>query len=130
MVTVHVQPHPVFTLDGLDVRVTVPVTFPEAALGAEVEVPTPDGGTVRLRVPAGTPSGRTLRVKGRGARPQQTGKQPGDLLVTVQVAVPQRVDAAARSAVEAFAEATAGEDPRADLLARARGEAAGAGDVR
>ena len=130
VVTVHVQPHPVFTLDGLDVRVTVPVTFPEAALGAQVEVPTPDGGTVRLRVPAGTPSGRTLRVKGRGARPQQTGKQPGDLLVTVQVAVPQRVDAAARSAVEAFAEATAGEDPRADLLARARGEAAGAGDVR
>jgi molecular chaperone DnaJ len=121
VVTVHVQPHPVFTLDGPDVRVTVPVTFPEAALGAQVEVPTPDGGTVRLRVPAGTPSGRTLRVKGRGVQ----GKQTGDLLVTVQVAVPQRVDGDARAAVEAFAEATTGEDPRADLLARARG----AGDV-
>ena len=74
----------------------MPVTFPEAVLGADVQVPTPDGGTVRLRVPAGTPSGRTLRVKGRGAQPHQPGKQPGDLLVTVQVAVPQRVDADAR----------------------------------
>jgi molecular chaperone DnaJ len=130
VVTVHVQPHPVFSLDGLDVRVTVPVTFPEAVLGADVQVPTPDGGTVRLRVPAGTPSGRTLRVKGRGAQPHQPGKKPGDLLVTVQIAVPQRVDSDARAAVEAFAAATEGEDPRADLLARSRGETTGVGDVR
>ena len=126
MVTVHVQPHPVFTIDGADVRVTLPVTFAEAALGAEVEAPTPDGGTVRLRVPAGTPSGRTLRVKGRGVR----GRQTGDLLVTVQVAVPQRLDGDARAAVEAFAKATNGENPRADLLARVRRETAGAGDGR
>jgi molecular chaperone DnaJ len=126
VVTVHVQPHPVFGIDGHDVRVTLPVTFPEAALGAEVEVPTPDGGTVRLRVPAGTPSGRTLRVKGRGVR----GRQTGDLLVTVQVAVPQRLDSDARAAVEAFAAATTGEDPRAELLARVRRETAGAGDDR
>src|SRR3954462_429214 len=80
VVTVHVEPHPVFTIDGRDVRVTVPVTFPEAALGADIEVPTADGSTVRVRVPPGTPSGRTLRVKGRGVQ----AKQPGDLLVTVQ----------------------------------------------
>ena len=126
VVTVHVQPHPVFTIDRGDVRVTVPVTFPEAALGAEIEAPTPGGGTVRLRVPPGTPSGRTLRVKGRGVR----GRQPGDLLVTVQVIVPQRLDGDARAAVEAFAAATSGEDPRADLLARVRRETTGAGDGR
>jgi molecular chaperone DnaJ len=126
VVAVHVQPHPVFTIDGNDVRVTVPVTFPEAALGAQVEVPTPDGGTVRVRVPAGTPSGRTLRVKGRGVH----GRQTGDLLVTVQVAVPQRLDGDARDAVQAFAKATSGENPRADLMARVQGEHAGAGDGR
>jgi len=126
VVAVHVQPHPVFTIDGHDVRVTLPVTFPEAALGAEVEVPTPDGGTVRLRVPAGTPSGRTLRVKGRGV----AGRQTGDLLVTVQVAVPQRLDGDARAAVEAFGAATAGENPRADLMARVQRDHAGAGDGR
>jgi molecular chaperone DnaJ len=126
VVTVHVEPHPVFTIDGPDVRVTVPVSFPEAALGADIEVPTTDGSTVRVRVPAGTPSGRTLRVKGRGVQ----GKQPGDLLVTVQVAVPQRVDGEARKAVDAFAAATAGENPRADLMARAGRAAPGAGDGR
>jgi molecular chaperone DnaJ len=126
-VVVHVEPHPVFTLDGPDLRVTVPVTFGEAALGAQITVPTLDGGTVRLKVPAGTPSGRTLRAKGRGVT---TSKGTGDLLVTVQVAVPQRLDGAARAAVEQFIAATSGEDPRADLLARARRDPAGAGDGR
>jgi molecular chaperone DnaJ len=126
VVTVRVQPHPVFTLDGDDVRLTLPVTFPEAALGGQVDVPAPDGTVVRLKVPAGTPSGRTLRVKGRGVQ----GKRTGDLLVTVQVVVPQRLDGDARAAVEAFAAATAGEDPRADLLARVQRETAGAGDGR
>ncbi|HVN12806.1 MAG TPA: DnaJ C-terminal domain-containing protein [Kineosporiaceae bacterium] len=127
VVTVHVTAHPVFSIDGADVRVTVPVTFPEAALGAEIDVPTTDGATVRVRVPAGTPSGRTLRVKGRGVKGRQ---KTGDLLVAIQVAVPQRVDGDARRAVEAFAEATRGENPRADLLARARHDVAGAGDGR
>lgn len=115
VIAVHVEPHPVFGLDGRDLRITVPVTFAEAALGAEVDVPTLDGGTVRVKVPAGTPSGRTLRVRERGVRtPQGTG----DLLVTVQVAVPQRLSDKARRAVEAFDEATPG-DVRADLRARA-----------
>src|SRR5690606_31174484 len=116
VVTVHVEPHPVFTMDGLNLKVTVPVTFAEAALGATIDVPTLSGETVRLKVPAGTPSGRTLRVKGRGV---VTPKETGDLLVTVQVAVPTHLPADARKAVEAFAAATEGEDPRADLKARA-----------
>ncbi|MCM3660371.1 DnaJ domain-containing protein [Georgenia satyanarayanai] len=116
VVTVHVEPHPVFTMDGLNLKVTVPVTFAEAALGATIDVPTLSGETVRLKVPAATPSGRTLRVKGRGI---DTPKGTGDLLVTVQVAVPTHLPADARKAVEAFAAATSGEDPRADLRARA-----------
>ena len=116
VITVDVAPHPVFDRNGNDLRVTVPVTFPEAALGAEIGVPTLDGPPVRVKVPAGTPSGRTLRVRGRGVR---TAKGTGDLLVTVQVAVPQRLDEAARTAVEAFRDATADVDPRAELMVRA-----------
>ncbi|KGM13180.1 DnaJ C-terminal domain-containing protein [Cellulomonas bogoriensis] len=116
VITVTVEPHPVFTLDGNDLRVTVPVTFPEAVLGAQVDVPTLDGATVRVKVPAGTPSGRTLRVRGRGV---PAAKGPGDLLVTVQVVVPQRLSDDARAAVETFAQATDGVDVRADLRARA-----------
>lgn len=127
VVAVHVELDPVFSVDGVDLRVTVPVTFPEAVLGAQIEAPTFDGSTVRLRVPAGTPSGRTLRVKGRGVK---TAKRTGDLLVTIQVAVPQRVDGQAREALEAFAAHTRGEDPRAELLARARRDPAGARDGR
>jgi molecular chaperone DnaJ len=126
-VTVHVEPHSVFTLDGPDLKVTVPVTFPEATLGTQIDVPTLDGSTLRMKVPAGTPSGRTLRAKGRGIK---TAKGVGDLLVTLQVVVPQRLDAAAKAAVESFAAATSGEDPRAELLARARRDTAGAGDGR
>jgi molecular chaperone DnaJ len=77
-------------------------------------VPTLDGSTVKVKVPEGTPSGRTLRVKGRGV----AGK--GDLLVTVQVVVPQRLSGAAREAVQAFGIATSGDDPRSDLMRQAR----------
>ncbi len=117
VVTVHVKPHPVFSLDGLNLKVTVPVAFDEAALGASIDVPTLDGSTVRVKVPEGTPSGRTLRVKGRGV---VGPKSTGDLLVTVQVVVPQRLSSAAREAVQAFGIATSGEDPRADLMSKAR----------
>jgi molecular chaperone DnaJ len=117
IVTVKVLPHPVFSLDGNDLRVTVPVTFAEAALGTTLEVPTLDGGTVRLKVPEGTPSGRVLRARGKGIT---TSKGTGDLLVTLQVVVPQRLNGAARDAVEAFAQATAGDNPRTELAARAR----------
>jgi molecular chaperone DnaJ len=116
VITVTVSPHPVFTRSGDDLRITVPVSFPEAALGAEIAVPTLDGGSVRLRVPAGTPSGRTLRVKGRGVK---TSKGQGDLLVTVQIVAPKRLDDDAKKAVEAFRDATADWDPREGLLERA-----------
>lgn len=117
VIAVQVSPHPVFTRSGDDLRLMLPVTFPEAALGADVDVPVLDGGTVRLKVPAGTPSGRTLRVRGRGVT---TTKGTGDLLVTVQIVVPQRLDDDAHRAVEDFRSATTDADPRADLLERAR----------
>lgn len=117
VVQVAVRPHPVFTRDGLNLRVTVPVTFTEAALGATIEVPTLGGEPVRLRVAPGTPSGRVLRVKGRGV---QTAKGTGDLLAEVQVVVPSHLDGAAREALERFHEVEPKENPRADLMAKAR----------
>jgi molecular chaperone DnaJ len=117
MVTVSVKPHDFYTRDGDNLRIHVPVTFPEAALGADIEVPTIDGEKVRVRVPAGTPSGRTLRVKGRGVK---HATATGDLLVTIDVAVPKKLSKEAEEAVKAFAAATAGEDVRTGLAAKAR----------
>ena len=117
-VRVHVTPHPVFGRSGHNLTVTVPITIPEAALGAEIKVPSHRGTPVSVRIPAGTPNGRTFRVRGKGARrPDGT---IGDLLVTVAIQVPQNLNSAARDALESFREATAGEDPREDLLRRAR----------
>ncbi len=116
VIAVTVEPHPVFSLSGKDLRVTLPVTFAEAALGAQVEVPTLDGAIVRVKVPEGTPSGRTLRVRGKGVH---TPSGDGDLLVTVQVAVPQRLSDEAKAAVKAFSEATGEADVRAELRERA-----------
>ncbi|HEU0104441.1 MAG TPA: molecular chaperone DnaJ [Mycobacteriales bacterium] len=112
LVLVHVGTHPLFGRKGDAVTMTVPVTFPEAALGAEVKVPTPDGAAVTLRLPPGTASGRTFRVRGRGV-PKKSGA--GDLLVTVEVAVPARLPQAAADALRAYAEALP-DDPRADLF--------------
>jgi molecular chaperone DnaJ len=119
-VVVHVRPHPVFGRRDDHLTLTVPVTFPEAALGAEVKVPTLGGAPVTLRVPAGTANGRIFRVRGRGV-PRKDGTK-GDLLVTVNVEVPQRVDGKAREALEKFREATVGEDPRSALLEMAKTE--------
>ena len=118
VLTVTVRKHPVFERDGLNLRVTVPVTFAEAALGATIEVPTLGGDPVKLRVAPGTPSGRVLRVKGRGV---QTAKGTGDLLAVVQIAVPSHLSAEAKEALEAFAEKLPDENPREDILAKARG---------
>lgn len=116
---VSVRPHPVFGRDGNHLTVDLPVTFPEAALGATVQVPTLDGTPVRVKIPEGTPSGRVLRVKGRGIKAKSG---TGDLLVKVQVAVPQRLSRRAREAVETLQSETAGTDPRAELFARAASE--------
>ena len=118
VVTVSVRPHPVFTREGLNLRVVVPVTFTEAVLGATIEVPTLGGDPVKLRVAPGTPSGRVLRVKGRGVKTQ---KGTGDLLAELQVAVPSHLEGAAREALERYHAVEPDENPRADLLAKARG---------
>jgi molecular chaperone DnaJ len=118
ILTVTVEPHPLFGREADNLTVTVPVTFAEAALGAQIAVPTFDGTSVTLKLPAGTPSGRTLRVRGKGVRRKEGSF--GDLLVTVMVAVPQKLDGPARAAVEAYAAATSGEDPRVGLMAQAR----------
>jgi molecular chaperone DnaJ len=112
-VVVHVRPHELFGRKGANLTLTVPVTFPEAALGAKIKVPTLNGAPVTLKLPEGTQNGRVLRVRGKGAT-RKDGTR-GDLLVTVQVAVPGRLDPAAREALNAYAAATAGDDPRAGL---------------
>jgi molecular chaperone DnaJ len=116
IMTVTVKPHPVFTRDGNNLRVTVPVTFAEAVLGATIQVPTLGGEPVKLKVAPGTPNGRVLRVKGRGV---VTAKAEGDLLATVDIAVPSHVSDKAKKALEEFDGLLPEEDPRADLLSRA-----------
>jgi molecular chaperone DnaJ len=117
VLTVSVRKHPVFERDGLNLRVNVPVTFVEATLGATIEVPTLGGAPVKLKVAPGTPSGRVLRVKGRGV---ESSKGKGDLLAVVQVAVPSHLTAEQREALEQFHQVEPQENPRTELLAKAR----------
>jgi molecular chaperone DnaJ len=117
VLTVTVRKHPVFERDGLNLRVVVPITFVEATLGATIEVPTLGEAPVKLKVAPGTPNGRVLRVKGRGVT---TEKGSGDLLATVEVAVPNHVSAEAQKHLEDFAEAMPKENPRVDLIEKAR----------
>lgn len=112
LLTVHVAKHPVFSMDGHHLKARLPVSFDEAVLGAVVEVPTLDGDKVKVKVPAGTSSGTVLRVKGRGLR---TKDGQGDLLATVEVAVPKKLSKAAKEALQTFALETASEEPRAAL---------------
>jgi molecular chaperone DnaJ len=111
-VRVHVTPHSVFGRSGDDLTVTVPVTFPELALGTTLTVPTLDS-KVNVKVHPGTASGRILRVRGKGIE-RKDGRK-GDLLVTLQVAVPSKLDGKAEEALKAYVEATADHDPRAEL---------------
>lgn len=117
ILTVAVRKHPVFEREGNNLRLKLPITFSEAALGATVEVPTLGGELVKLKVQPGTPSGRVLRVKGRGVK---TAKATGDLLAELQVVVPSHLSAEAKEALEAFRATEPNENPREDLLARAR----------
>jgi molecular chaperone DnaJ len=113
-VRVHVQPHEVFGRRGDHLTISVPVTFAEAALGTKLTVPVLDGDPVTLRVPAGTENGRTFRVRGKGA-PHPTGGH-GDLLVTLEIAVPRKLSRTQRKLLEDFA-ATDDSDVRAHLRA-------------
>ena len=116
LVTVIVKPHPVFVRDGINLRVTVPVTFVEASIGATIQVPTLGGEPVKLKVAPGTPNGRVLRVKGKGV---ESTKGTGDLLATVEIAVPSHLSDKAKKKLEEFNELIPQEDPREDLLLRA-----------
>lgn len=114
LVVVKVRPHRLFQRKGDNLTIDVPVTFDEAALGAEIKVPTLGGTPVTVRIPPGTPSGRAFRVRGRGSARRDGTK--GDLLVTVQVQVPPTLSNAQQQALEAYQAAGNGADPRAGLF--------------
>ncbi len=105
-VKVRVKDHPLFGRAGKDLILDLPITFAEAALGADIAVPTLDGGTVKMRIPAGTASGKTFRLRGKGGG--------GDLLVTATIVVPDDLSAEQRAAVEAY-DAASTDSPRAHL---------------
>ena len=110
LITTKIEPHPYFTRDGADVLVDVPVTVAEAALGASVVVPAPDGTKVRVKIPAGTQTGAKLTVRGKGA-PRVKGSGAGDLVIKVDVRVPKTMNEGQRKAMEEFLAATS-EDVR------------------
>ena len=114
-VRVEVEASQLYERRGADLVLEVPVTYPEAALGSTVEIPTPDG-PVALKVPAGTESGKLLRVKGRGA-PKLRGGGKGDLLARVRVTVPGKLNKAEKEALEAF-QKVARERPREGVFGR------------
>jgi molecular chaperone DnaJ len=113
-VTVRVTQHRVFGRKGDNLTIDVPVSFDEAALGADIKIPTLTGGPVTLKIPAGTPNGRTFRVRGKGAR--KSDGTTGDMLATVEVQVPAVLDPEARAAVEAYRAATAHRPLRSKLF--------------
>ena len=116
-ILLNVTPHPIFSRNGENITLTVPVTFVEATLGADIKVPTLSGDEVTLRLAPGTPTGRVLRVKGRGVT---KGTTTGDLLVTIEVQIPQRVDGEALETLKKFAVLTEDHNVRADLIAKAQ----------
>ncbi|MDO6442782.1 DnaJ C-terminal domain-containing protein [Marinobacter sp. 2_MG-2023] len=110
LIEVELAPHPLFSVEGRDVVLTVPVTPWEAALGATITVPTV-GSRVNVKVPKGTSSGRKLRLKGKGL----PGKHPGDQIVILQIAIPEQHSAEASKLYEQLAEAEKAFDPRSKL---------------
>jgi molecular chaperone DnaJ len=116
-IELNVKPHAIFSRKGENLTLTLPVTFAEAALGADLKVPTLAGDDVIVRLAAGTPTGRVLRVKGRGIK---KGAVTGDLLITIEVQVPRALEGKALEAIKTFAQATAQEDVRAEFVAKAR----------
>jgi molecular chaperone DnaJ len=117
IITVGVPKHQVFAREDNHLRVVVPVTFGEAALGATIDVPTLDGDKVRVKVPAGTQSGQVLRVRGRGVN---AGGKMGDLLVELKVAVPSHMSSTAKGHLEKLIAALPDENPRDDLMSKAK----------
>ena len=122
LVRIHVEPHPVFGRRGDDVTMHVPVSFSEAALGTKLTVPTPSGGSKTIKVPSGTADGRTFRIRGEGA--PSRGNGTGDLLVTVDVTVPERLSRKQKQLLEQLA-ALDDHSAREQLFRRARNGADG-----
>jgi molecular chaperone DnaJ len=116
-VTVQVSKHRLFGRKGDNLTLDVPISFDEAALGAEIKIPTMGGSPVTVKVPAGTPNGRTFRIRGKGSR-RKDGTM-GDLLATVQVQVPGALNAEARAAVDAYRAAGNEQSLRANLFTEA-----------
>jgi molecular chaperone DnaJ len=115
-VVTRVEEHPVFKRRGDDFVVEVPVSFVEAVLGAQIEVPKPGGGTVKVRLPAGTQDGKQFKVRGAGApRAKKNGREKGNLIVRVGVVVPKKLKRREREILEALAEER-DEDVREDLF--------------
>src|SRR5215213_4623629 len=115
-VVTRVEEHPVFKRRGDDFVVEVPVSFVEAVLGAQIDVPRPDGGTVKLRLPAGTQDGKQFKVRGAGApRAKKSGAEKGNLIVRVGLVVPKKLKRREREILEALAEER-DEDVRKDLF--------------
>jgi molecular chaperone DnaJ len=112
-----VKTHPIFSRKGENLLLTLPVTFVEAALGADIKVPTLAGDDVTVRLAPGTPTGRVLRVKGKGIT---KGHTTGDLLVTIDVQVPRRVEGDALEALTKFAELTTEHDVRSEFITKAK----------
>ena len=112
-INVAVSPHPVFGRDGDNLTVVVPIRFDEAVNGADIKVPVLDGPAVTIRIPAGTKTGAKFRARGKGVvRPEKSG----DLIVSVDIAVPKDLSAAAQKALDDFAAATQDFDPREELM--------------
>ena len=109
LITIHVAPHPWFTRHGNNLEVRVPVTLAEAALGAKVDVPTPKG-TIALRIPAGSSSGKRLRVKGHGVAPREG--EPGDLYAEIQIVLPSPLDDECLELIKKLDEHAASEHPQ------------------
>jgi DnaJ-class molecular chaperone len=118
--TVRIEERPPFSVSGRDIRGTLPVWDYEAALGAEVTAPTPDGGRVSLKIPAGSQSGRVMRLRGRGI-PARGKEAPGDLLYELRVLAPTDLTADERALLQQLAErrkARGVSDPRAEMTSR------------
>lgn len=118
LIEVTVTKHPIFDRDRNNLTVTVPIRFDEAVLGANIQVPVFDGEPVTIRIPAGTKNGAKFRARGKGIN--RPGHEAGDLIVTVDIAVPQEISESAAQALSAFATATSDFDPRAALLTKAK----------
>ena len=102
-IVISLKPHKIFERDGADLYCTMPVTFPQAALGAEVDAPTLEG-KIKIKIPAGTEGGRVFRLRGHGVPDVRTGSQKGDLYVRVQIAVPKKMSARQQQLLREFAD--------------------------